>query len=53
MFRFGMVGAGAIGSYHKTALLAHPECELTAVGDIVEENARIIAEDIGARVYTD
>ena len=53
MFRFGMVGAGAIGSYHKTALLAHPECELTAVCDIVEENARIIAEDIGARVYTD
>lgn len=53
MIRIGMVGAGAIGPYHKRAILANEECELTAVCDIVEKNAQAIAEGTAARVYTD
>ncbi len=53
MLRIGVVGAGIIGASHKTALLASPDCEMTAVCDIVRASAERLAEGTGARTYTD
>lgn len=53
MFKIGIVGAGAIGRSHKRAIAANDKCELTAICDINEENAKIVAEDTDARIYSD
>ena len=53
MRRIGVVGAGIIGASHKTALLASPDCDMTAVCDVVLASAERLAEGTGARVYTD
>ena len=53
MFRIGVVGAGIIGASHKSALLADPDCEMTAVCDIALASAERLAEGTKARVYTD
>ena len=53
MFKIGIVGAGAIGKSHKRAIMANEKCELTAVCDINEENAKVVAEETDARIYAD
>lgn len=53
MFKIGIVGAGSIGKSHKRAIMANEKCELTAICDINEENAKIVAENTDARIYTD
>ena len=53
MFKIGVVGAGAIGDSHKSAIEKHPECVMTAVCDLNEEKAKILAEGTDAKIYTD
>ena len=53
MFKIGIVGAGIIGEPHKEAVMNHPEAELVAICDIVEEKAKALAQETQARVYTD
>lgn len=53
MFKIGIVGAGAIGKSHKRAIMANEKCELVAVCDINEENAKVVAEDTEAHIYAD
>ena len=53
MFKIGIVGAGIIAMPHKVAVLNHPECELSAICDIVESKAQELAEETQAHIYTD
>ena len=53
MFKIGVVGAGLIGDSHKSAIEKHPECVMTAVCDLNEEKAKILAEGTNAKIYTD
>ena len=53
MFKVGIVGAGIIAKPHKLAVIKHPEAELVAICDIVEEKAKELAQETQARVYTD
>ncbi len=53
MFKIGIVGAGSIGKSHKRAIMANEKCILTAVCDINEENAKMVAEDTNAHIYAD
>ncbi|WP_052759440.1 Gfo/Idh/MocA family protein [Paenibacillus sp. DMB20] len=52
--RFAIVGAGVISSFHAKAAAENPEAELVAISDVVEENARKLAEKHGIpSVYGD
>ena len=53
MLRFGLFGAGRIGSMHARNLAANPRIELAYVYDIDEPAARKAAEGAGARVAPD
>ena len=53
MFKFGIIGVGAVGKLHKEAIMSHPECELTAVCDLEESRAKHLSEGTGARIYFD
>ena len=53
MLRFGLFGAGRIGSMHARNLAANPRVELAYVYDIDEPAARKAAEAAGARVAPD
>ena len=53
MLRFGLFGAGRIGSMHARNLAANPRVELAYVYDIDEPAARKAAEGAGARVAPD
>lgn len=53
MYKFGIVGAGAIGGCHKEAFMTNPDCELVAICDKVLERAQKLAENTNARVYDD
>lgn len=50
---FGLVGCGVIGPLHARSILSLPDTELVAVTDIVPEKAQKLAEQYGARAYTD
>ncbi len=51
MYNIGVVGAGAIASTHKKAILEQDQCRLAAVCDTVREKAETLAEGTDARVY--
>lgn len=51
--KIGIVGAGAICSLHKEAILKNPDCELAAICDLNPEKARKEAEGTSASIYTD
>ena len=53
MLRFGLFGAGRIGSMHARNLAANPRVELAYVYDVDEPAARKAAEGAGARVAPD
>lgn len=53
MFKIGLIGVGSVGSLHKKAIMAHPECELTAICNRTLAKAEKLAEDIDARAYSD
>ncbi len=53
MLRFGLFGAGRIGSMHARNLAANPRVELAYVYDIDEPAARNAAEGAGARLAPD
>ncbi|MBR6707935.1 MAG: inositol 2-dehydrogenase [Clostridia bacterium] len=51
--RIGIVGAGRIGSVHAESITYHiPEAEITAVSDVIGENARRLAERFGIKKYS-
>ncbi|UCF96248.1 MAG: inositol 2-dehydrogenase [Spirochaetaceae bacterium] len=52
MIRFGVLGAGFIGSVHAGNIAANPRARLISVFDIDEKKAGLIAEKHGARVGT-
>ncbi|GLI08781.1 oxidoreductase [Paenibacillus tyrfis] len=52
--KVAVIGAGSISEMHLTSYQNHPEVELVAVCDLVEERARQAADKFGAKkVYTD
>ena len=53
MLRFGLLGAGRIGSMHARNLAKNPRVELVYVYDIDEPAARKAAEGAGARLAPD
>lgn len=53
MFRFGIIGVGAVGELHKQALIAHPECKLTAICDLNQVKAVELAENTDSNIYSD
>lgn len=53
MFKFGIIGVGAVGELHKEALMAHQECELTAICDLNQVRAVELAENTNANIYSD
>lgn len=53
MFKFGIIGVGAVGALHKEALTVHPECELVAICDLNEEKALQLSEGTKAHIYSD
>ncbi|MDA7966788.1 inositol 2-dehydrogenase [Ruegeria sp.] len=52
MLKIGLLGAGRIGRVHAAAISAHPETELTAVSDAVNDAAASLASEFGARVQS-
>ncbi|MBX2838691.1 MAG: inositol 2-dehydrogenase [Gammaproteobacteria bacterium] len=50
MLKVGLLGAGRIGKVHARAITAHPGSELTAVSDVVTDNAEKLAEEYGSSV---
>lgn len=51
--RIGLIGAGAVAPLHSRAAGLLLDVELTAVCDLQPEAARLVAEPIGAAVFTD
>jgi myo-inositol 2-dehydrogenase/D-chiro-inositol 1-dehydrogenase len=52
--RFGLIGAGRIGTYHATTIARRlPEAELVLVADPAEGAAARLAEPLGAEAVTD
>lgn len=51
--RFGIIGCGVIGRAHAEALASLPEATLVAVTDVDRERADALAQQYGARPYTD
>ncbi|WP_170559422.1 inositol 2-dehydrogenase [Ruegeria atlantica] len=52
MLKIGLLGAGRIGRVHAAAISAHPETELTAVSDAVNDAAVGLAAEYGASVQS-
>lgn len=50
--KIGMFGAGRIGKVHAASIRANPQCELTAVTDVMSAAAADLAAASGARVAT-
>ncbi|MEC0241061.1 Gfo/Idh/MocA family oxidoreductase [Paenibacillus dokdonensis] len=46
--RFAIVGAGVISPLHARAIVNHPEAELTAIVDEVQEKAEALAKEFGS-----
>ena len=52
--RFGLIGAGRIGTYHATTIARRlPEAELVLVADPVEAAATRLADELGAEAPSD
>ena len=53
-FRFAIIGAGVISSFHARSISENPEAELAAISDVIVENAQKLAEQYGIpSVYSD
>ena len=50
MLRVGLIGAGRIGIVHAKAISSHADSELSAVADVVSENAVALANRYGSTV---
>lgn len=48
MLRIGLLGAGRIGRVHAKAITAHPQSQLCAVSDAIEDAAQGLAAESGA-----
>lgn len=53
MIRFGIIGAGRIGHVHARSISQHPDAELVAISDPIEEAAKSLADTYGALALTD
>jgi myo-inositol 2-dehydrogenase/D-chiro-inositol 1-dehydrogenase len=52
--RIGVVGTGQMGRYHVERLAGSiPDAEVVAVSDVYVEGAKQVAEQVGARAYSD
>ena len=52
--RIGLVGAGQMGRYHLERLAGGvPDAEVVAVSDVYVEGAKQVADQVGARAYSD
>ena len=52
--RIGVVGAGQMGRYHIERLAGSvPEAEVVAVSDVYVDGAKQVADQVGARAYSD
>ena len=50
----GVVGTGQMGRYHVERLAGSvPDAEVVAVSDVYVEGAKQVAEQVGARAYSD
>ncbi|UOQ45793.1 Gfo/Idh/MocA family oxidoreductase [Halobacillus salinarum] len=53
MLRVAVVGVNNIGKIHCQYYRKNPDTQLTAVCDLVEERARVAADQFGSNAYTD
>lgn len=53
MLKVAVVGVNNIGKIHCQNYMANPDTELVCVCDLVEERAKIVADQYGIRAYTD
>ena len=53
LMRIGIIGAGAVAPLHARAAALLPDVQMTAVCDLQPEAATVVAEPIGAAVFTD
>lgn len=51
--KFGVVGVGGMGGSHAKNIGQQEGCEVVAVADVNEETARRVADECGARPFTD
>lgn len=51
--RVALIGAGRMGQAHLHNLRQMQDVEIVAIADVVEETARRVASEVGARWYTD
>jgi predicted dehydrogenase len=51
--RVGFVGAGAVSEHHLAVLSEHPDVGVTAICDVDEARAGVVAERCGARAFSD
>ncbi|MFC5447749.1 Gfo/Idh/MocA family protein [Paenibacillus aestuarii] len=52
--RFAIVGAGVISPFHARAIAHHPEAELVAISDVIQDKAQSMADEYGIpHVYAD
>lgn len=52
-FKAVLVGCGNMGRNQAKILSGHPDYDLTAVCDVVEENVRKVSEEFGVKAYSD
>ena len=52
MLKIAVIGTGGIGQTHCRHYQAHPDTELVAVCDIIEDKAKSISEKFGVKGYT-
>ena len=53
--KLGLIGCGKMMAQHVNGVKKSENVEIVAVCDIIEENARVVAEELGnnAKIFTD
>jgi UDP-N-acetylglucosamine 3-dehydrogenase len=53
MIKVAVVGVNNIGKIHCRTYMQHPDTELTAICDLMEERAMLVGKEFGVPAYTD
>ena len=53
VLKAGVIGVGILGRWHSQFLHQHPSTQVVAVADLLEDRAKVMAQEVGARAYRD